>query len=124
MKKKTQILMIHGGMTFRNKKDYLHYLKTREISIEKRKKWAEGYFDKELVNEWKTIDIGKLAEKINVPCKFIFAGNYNKFETWKPFLGKIKVANEFAIVEGASHVFIEEGVEEKLFEETLNYIRI
>ena len=77
---------------------------------------------KELVNEWQAVDISKLAEGINVPCKFIFAGNYNKYEIWKPFLNKIKVTNEFAIVEGASHVFVEEGVEQKLFEETLNYI--
>ncbi|MFA4975164.1 MAG: hypothetical protein WC839_01195 [Candidatus Paceibacterota bacterium] len=78
---------------------------------------------KELVDEWQTIDVGKLAEEIDIPCKFIFAGNYNKLEVWKPFLNRIKVANEFAIVEGASHVFIEEGVEQKLFEETLNYIK-
>ncbi len=25
MKKKTQILLIHGGITFKNKKDYLRY---------------------------------------------------------------------------------------------------
>ncbi|MFA6177505.1 MAG: alpha/beta fold hydrolase [Candidatus Paceibacterota bacterium] len=79
---------------------------------------------KELVKEWQDVNIGNLAEKINVPCKFIFAGNHNKLEVWKPFLSKIKVANEFAIVEGASHVFIEEGVEQKLFEETLNYIKV
>ncbi|MFA5937222.1 MAG: alpha/beta fold hydrolase [Candidatus Paceibacterota bacterium] len=79
---------------------------------------------KELINEWQTVDIGELAEKINVPCKFVFAGNCNKLEIWKPFLSRIKVANEYAIVEGASHVFIEEGVEQKLFEETLNYIKV
>ena len=36
MKKKVQILMIHGGMTFKNKADYLRFLKTRQISIEKK----------------------------------------------------------------------------------------
>src|SRR3989344_1394781 len=34
MKKKTQILMIHGGMTFKTQKDYLKFLKTRNISLE------------------------------------------------------------------------------------------
>ena len=48
MKTKTQILMIHGGMTFKNRKDYLRFLKTREISVEKKIRWAEGYLDKEL----------------------------------------------------------------------------
>ena len=32
MKTKTQILYIHGGMTFKNQKDYLHFLKTRKIA--------------------------------------------------------------------------------------------
>ena len=35
-KKKIQIFLIHGGVTFKNKKDYLHFLKTREISIERK----------------------------------------------------------------------------------------
>src|SRR3989304_5256105 len=55
MKKKTQVLIIHGGMTFKNKKDYLKYLKTRPISIEKRKNWATDYLDKELGKNFQTI---------------------------------------------------------------------
>lgn len=39
MGKKLQILMIHGGMTFRNERDYLHWLKTRKVSIKKRPYW-------------------------------------------------------------------------------------
>ena len=31
--------MVHGGMTFKNRKDYLHYLKTKDISLEKRPYW-------------------------------------------------------------------------------------
>jgi hypothetical protein len=30
--KKKQILMIHGGMTFKNQKDYLRYLQNKEVS--------------------------------------------------------------------------------------------
>jgi predicted alpha/beta hydrolase family esterase len=48
MKTKTQILYIHGGMTFKNQKDYLHFLKTRKISIEKKVRWSDEYLDKEL----------------------------------------------------------------------------
>jgi hypothetical protein len=36
MKKKPQIFVIHGGMTFKNRKDYLHYLKTRKIRLAKK----------------------------------------------------------------------------------------
>ncbi len=47
-KEKTQIVIIHGGMTFKNKKDYLHYLKTRKISIEGKIRWRDDYLDKKL----------------------------------------------------------------------------
>jgi predicted alpha/beta hydrolase family esterase len=71
--KKTQILMVHGGMTFKNGKDYLHYLRTKEVSIEKKKRWAEGYLDKEL---------GKNFEIIRP--RFPLSENA-KYEDWKIF---------------------------------------
>lgn len=78
---------------------------------------------KQMVEEWKSLDINKLIEKLSIPCKFIFAGNCNKHELWKPFLNKIKMENESVIVEGATHCFVEEGTEQKLFEETLKWIK-
>jgi predicted alpha/beta hydrolase family esterase len=47
-KEKIQILIIHGGMTFKNQKDYLNYLKNRPIKIENRIKWNEKYLDNNL----------------------------------------------------------------------------
>lgn len=55
MKKKPQILMIHGGMTFKSQKDYLHYLKTRKISLEKKIRWTDDYLDKELGRNFEII---------------------------------------------------------------------
>ncbi|MFA6325006.1 MAG: hypothetical protein WCX46_02145 [Candidatus Paceibacterota bacterium] len=55
MKSKTQILMIHGGMTFRNQKDYLNYLKTKNISLERKVSWAGDYIDKELGKKFEII---------------------------------------------------------------------
>lgn len=55
MKKKTQIFIIHGGNTFRNNKDYLHYLKTRPISLEKRIRFYDDYFDKTLGKNFEII---------------------------------------------------------------------
>lgn len=55
MKKKTQILIIHGGTTFKNKKDYLHFLKTRKISIEKKIRWSDDYLDKKLGKDFEII---------------------------------------------------------------------
>src|SRR3989338_2977649 len=55
MKKKTQIMLIHGGMTFKNKKDYLRFLKNREISIEKKVRWSDDYLDKKLSRSFEII---------------------------------------------------------------------
>lgn len=46
MQKKIQIFMIHGGETFSNKKEYLRYLKTREILIRKKRRWYEDLQNK------------------------------------------------------------------------------
>jgi hypothetical protein len=48
MNKKTQVLCIHGGMTFKNRKDYLYFLKNRKISIDKKADWTGNYLDEKL----------------------------------------------------------------------------
>jgi len=55
MKNKTQIFIVHGGMTFRNKKDYLHFLRTRKISIEERAHWNGDFLKKNLGRGFETI---------------------------------------------------------------------
>ncbi len=55
MKKKNQLLLIHGGNTFKNKKDYMNFLKTCEISIEKKVRWSGEYLDKKLDRDFKII---------------------------------------------------------------------
>ena len=55
MKNKPQIFLIHGGETFKNRKDYLHFLKTRKISLEKSKKWSGDYLNKELGGKFEII---------------------------------------------------------------------
>jgi len=47
-KEKIQLFHIHGGETFKNKQDYLNYLKTRNITIEKKIRWSDAYLEKEL----------------------------------------------------------------------------
>jgi hypothetical protein len=47
-KSKPQIFLVHGGTTFKNKRDYIHYLKTRPISILKKIRWGDEYLDKQL----------------------------------------------------------------------------
>ncbi len=72
MKSKTQIILIHGGMTFKNRRDYLSYLRTRKISIEKKIKWSEAYFDKKL---------GKHFEIIRLSMPLKENAKYNEWKT-------------------------------------------
>ena len=55
MKKKTQILFIHGGMTFKNKEDYLDFLRNRKITINEKIKWNGQYFKEALKDYCKII---------------------------------------------------------------------
>ncbi len=55
MKTKTQILMIHGGTTFKKQKDYLNYLKNKEIKFLKKPKWADTYINEELGKKFQII---------------------------------------------------------------------
>ena len=55
MNKKDQIFLIHGGMTFRNRPDYLAFLKNRPISIEKKLSWSAEWLDKKLGQEYDII---------------------------------------------------------------------
>lgn len=71
MKKKIQIFMIHGGMTFKNKKDYLHFLKTRKILIEEKIKWSNEFFKKKLGKDFEII-------KPRMPLQ-----DNAKYEEWK-----------------------------------------
>jgi len=45
---KQQLLIVHGGMTFKTQKDYLKYLRTRPVALEKKAKWSEVYLDRAL----------------------------------------------------------------------------
>ncbi len=52
---KKQIIFIHGGMTFKNKKEYINYLKTRDIKLHKFERWHSGFLDKKLGKEFDII---------------------------------------------------------------------
>ena len=71
MKKKGQIFIVHGGMTFKNKKDYLHFLKTRKISTEKKISWSGDYLDKKLGRSFEII-------RPRMPLQ-----DYAQYDEWK-----------------------------------------
>lgn len=72
-KSKIQVLLVHGGMTFKNEKDYLRYLKTKKVSTEKKISWAGDYLEKSL---------GKRFEIISprMPLQ-----DYAQYRDWKIF---------------------------------------
>jgi len=55
MPNKPQLFIIHGGMTFKNRKDYLNFLKTREVSIKPRIRWGDEYLTKKLGKDFEII---------------------------------------------------------------------
>ena len=80
MIKKLQILYIHGGMTFKNRRDYLNYLKKRELSLEEKKRWHDKYLNKKLSN----FDIIKL--RMPLPDNARYEDWKIHFERFFPFL--------------------------------------
>jgi pimeloyl-ACP methyl ester carboxylesterase len=77
----------------------------------------------EMINDWKkAADIPSQIKKIIKPCKLIFAQKCDIHEHWQPFLKDIKVPYESVVIPGATHGFNQEGVEERLFQETLAWL--
>ena len=58
-------------MTFKNKKDYLHFLKTREVSIEEKIRWSDDFLKKNLGSNFEII-------KPRMPLQ-----DNAKYEEWK-----------------------------------------
>lgn len=106
MKKKPQIVIIHGGMTFKNKTDYLKFLKTREISIEKKSRWSDDYFDNCLGKKFEII-------RPSMPLK-----ENAKYAEWKihfdRYLPKLK-NNLILIGSSLGGIFLAKYLSEKRF---------
>ncbi len=64
-----------------------------------------------------------LVEEWNVPLKIISAGKGVLVAGAKKYLSRVRVAKEHVIIPDAGHNFNEEGTEQKLFHETLSWIR-
>ena len=77
----------------------------------------------EMVDDW--MQAARISESIKMftkPSKLIFAGNCDIYDGWKPFLKDVTVPNEVVVIPGATHVFIEEGTAERMYEETLKWV--
>lgn len=78
---------------------------------------------KMMVEEDKHINSVKLLKSTHIPIKFIYAGKGQLKNTAKKYFNTANKPKEFTVIEGASHNFNEEGMEEKLFKETVKWIR-
>ncbi|MBS3144536.1 alpha/beta hydrolase [Candidatus Woesearchaeota archaeon] len=55
MGKKIQVLFIHGGMTFKNKKDYINFLKKRKVRVKEKIRWHGQYLKEKLGRNFEII---------------------------------------------------------------------
>ena len=102
--------MIHGGMTFKNQKDYLSYLKNKEIKLDKKPRWTEEYIDKELGKKFQII-------KPRFPLQ-----DNAKYEDWKIWFERyIPLLNNNVILVGGSlgGIFLAKYLSENKFPKKL-----
>jgi len=74
MKKNIQVLVIHGGMTFKNEKDFLHYiLRERGVRLGNKKHWSGDPLQK------------VLGKKFQVTNPRMPLQDYSQYRHWKPY---------------------------------------
>lgn len=81
--KKHQIFYIHGGMTFKTKKEYLHWLKHRDISVKSKLRWSGEYLTKSL---GKNFDIIRLRMPLSEDAYYSDWATH--FSRYLPFMKK------------------------------------
>lgn len=54
-KNQIQVLIIRGGMTFKNQKDYISFLKKRNLSLDEKISWNGNYLKRKLGKKFKII---------------------------------------------------------------------
>jgi pimeloyl-ACP methyl ester carboxylesterase len=84
----------------------------------------EVLLGQEMIDSWiGASDLDKYTKLITKPCKFIFAGEEDKKDGWQLHLKDITAEHSEITIEGASHVFYEEGKLEQVYQETLSWIK-
>ena len=108
--KKIQVLFIHGGMTFKNSKDYYQYLKTRKVSLTQRKYWSADPLTKALGNNFEII-------RPRMPLQ-----ENAKYKDWKiSFERYVTLLNQNSILIGSSlgGIFLAKYLSENKFPKKL-----
>ena len=104
--KKKQVFIIHGGMTFKNKSDYLSYLKAKEVTLEKKIYWTDDYLENTLGKNFEII-------RLRMPLP-----ENARYEEWKIYFEKfIPLMNNNVILIGCSlgGIFLAQYLSENKF---------
>lgn len=103
----------------------------REVKIDGEDKYLEEWgveyvLSTEMIDEWEWFD-GKneldLVAKLNGTLQVIVAGEGVLKEGGRKYIEVAQDPKEFVEIEGATHCFDEEGVEDQLFEKSLTWIK-
>ncbi len=76
-----------------------------------------------MVVEEGIVDSERLAKEFKKPIKFITIAEDGNLEGGRKLYDNLPGENEFTVIEGASHCFVEDGKQEELYEETVHWIR-
>lgn len=76
---------------------------------------------KKMIEEDRKIKPTELIEKIHVPIKLLFAGKGKLKNKANLYFNKANTPKELSVIPNANHNFDEDGLEEKLFDETLKW---
>lgn len=76
---------------------------------------------KKMIEENRTLRFLELIKNIHVPINLIFAGKGNLKDKGKIYFERANKPKEMVVILSATHNFDEDGVEERLFQETLQW---
>ncbi len=87
-------------------------------------RWAYSILlSRKYVEEARSTNTLALIQTLNVPIKIICAGKGVLVKTSKKYFSVLKEPKELTVLKNATHCFDEDGMEEKLFSETLAWIQ-
>lgn len=112
---KKQIVVIHGGTSFKTYKDYITYLKTKKIDIEKLRPHKD----------WKDSLKSELGKNYEILMPRMPNGTNARYEEWKIWFERIaKVLNNGLILIGHSlgGIFLAKYLSENIFSKRIDAV--
>lgn len=96
----------------------------KELDLYYFDEWGVAFaIGKKMVVENKKLHTLALIKKVHIPIKIIVAGDGALVDFGKAYYRAANEPKSFASIPGALHTFDQEGTEEKLFQETLSWLK-